>query len=116
MQAKINYLFDSGASGKPLPVGNKMSAAIKAMIEEVADPAHKSSENDCMPDSDRPWERFRQEVIADLQWLYEKTEGHVSIKTFARKFYSQHQPEEVTKLRSVFFMFQTMIRFEEPYD
>lgn len=116
MQTKRNYLFDSGAGNKPLPVGNNISAAIKAMIEEVADPAYKSPETDCIPDSDRPWEKFREEVIADLQWLYEKTEGHASVKTFARKFYSQHQPEEITKLRSVFFMFQTMTRLEEPYD
>ena len=90
-----------------------MPAAVKSMIEKISCPAYKFSETDCIPDSDRSWENFRQEVIVDLEWLYERSENHESVATFAKILYLEHQTEEITKLRNIFSMFITMVQLEK---
>lgn len=114
MSTKINYIFNAGASVKPSHAVFKSPAAIKSMLDKISDSSYKFSDADCMPDSDRTWENFRQEVIMDLQWLYDKIKNEVSIETFSAKLALQNQTQEVKKLRTVLSTYLTMVQLDKP--
>lgn len=101
---KVTYLIGAGASSHSLP----LITGVPELIQNEIWHFEKSLEELPSGNKSKP---ILHELIQNFQWLYENTEVHSTIDTFAKKLYITSQFKELDKFKktiAVFLLFQEM--------
>jgi hypothetical protein len=114
--AKITYLFGAGASRNALPIIKEIPDRLERLISIVHEPEY-CLDNSYFSDKEginkKTKRQYQSEMIETLQWLWDKSKGHASVDTFAKKLFIKGQTADLKKLKialSIFFACEQAIK------
>jgi|688.fasta_scaffold133064_3 hypothetical protein len=103
----ISYLFGAGASCGALPLNNQITERLETLIEKITR---------ILFQEESILENSRLTLLNDLTWLFEESQNHASVDTFAKKLYIKQQWDELKRLRLVLSVFFTCEQLAVPPD